>query len=102
MVSFVNAQGSVRIRFACSKALLLTFSSSNIVTHSTGSIKGDKYFFFYESRGGKCSSETKLFTKKRRNTIEKDHIYRTKQYLTFYRKIGCDLLNFRGVKNGYR
>ena len=34
------------IRLACSKALLLTISSSNIVTHSNGYIKGDKYFFF--------------------------------------------------------
>ena len=47
MISFVNAQGSVKIRLACSKALLLTISSSNIVTHSNGYIKGDKYFFFY-------------------------------------------------------
>ena len=31
----------------------------------------------------------------------KDHIYYTKQYQTFYRKIKCDLLNFRWVKNGY-
>ena len=28
-------------------------------------------------------------------------IYHTKQYQTFYRKIKCDLLNFRGAKNGY-
>ena len=46
MISFVNTQGSVKIRLACSKALLLTISSSNIVTHSNGYIKGDKYFFF--------------------------------------------------------
>ena len=45
MISFVNAQGSVKIRLACSKALLLTISSSNIVTNSNGYIKGDKYFF---------------------------------------------------------
>ena len=63
MISFVNAQGSVKIRLACSKALLLTISSSNIVTHSNGYIKGDKYFFFYKSRCGKCSPETKLFAK---------------------------------------
>ena len=49
MISFVNAQGSVKIRLACSKALLLTISSSNIITHSNGYIKGDKYFFFYKS-----------------------------------------------------
>ena len=46
MISFFNAQGSVKIRLACSKALLLTISSSNIVTLSNGYIKGDKYFFF--------------------------------------------------------
>ena len=46
MISLVNAQGSVKIRLACSKALLLTISCSNIVTHSNGYIKGDKYFFF--------------------------------------------------------
>ena len=56
MISFVNAQSSVKIRLACSKA-------SNIVTHSSGYIKGDKYFFFYKNRCGKCSPETKLFTK---------------------------------------
>ena len=55
MISFVNAQGSVKIRLACSKALLLTISSSNIITHSTAYIKGDKYFFFYKIRCGKCS-----------------------------------------------
>ena len=32
MISFVNAQSSVTIRLACSNALLLTISSSNIVT----------------------------------------------------------------------
>ena len=63
MISFVNAQGSVKIRLACSKALLLTISTSNIVTHSNGYINGDKYSFFYKSRRGKCSPETKLFTK---------------------------------------
>ena len=33
--------------------------------------------------------------------MQEDHIYHTKQYQTFYRKIKCDLLNFRGVKTGY-
>ena len=33
--------------------------------------------------------------------MQKDHIYHTKQYQTFYRKIKCDLFNFRGVKSGY-
>ena len=54
MISFVNAQGSVNIRLACSKALLLTISSSNIITHSNGYIKGEKFLFFYKSRSGKC------------------------------------------------
>ena len=34
MISFVDAQCSVKVRIACSKALLLTISSSNIVTYS--------------------------------------------------------------------
>ena len=36
-----------------------------------------------------------------RDIIQKDHIYHITQYQTFHRKIKCDLLNFRGVKNGY-
>ena len=63
MISFVNAQGSVKIRLACSKALLLTILSSNIVAYSNGYMKGDKYFLFYKSRCGNCSPETKPFTK---------------------------------------
>ena len=47
MISFINAQGSVKIRLACSKVLLLIISSSNIVTRSNG-----KYY-----------PETKLYTK---------------------------------------
>ena len=47
MISFANAQVSVKIRLACSKALLLTISSSNITTHSNSYIKGDKYLFLY-------------------------------------------------------
>ena len=43
---------------ACSKALLLTILSSNMVKHSNGYIKGDKYFFFYKNRCGKCSPKT--------------------------------------------
>ena len=38
MISFVNIQASVKFRLACSKTLLLTISSSNIVTHSNGYI----------------------------------------------------------------
>ena len=34
MISFISAQGLVKIRLACSKPLLLTISSSDIVTHS--------------------------------------------------------------------
>ena len=90
MISFVNAQDSVKITLAYSKALLLTISYSNTVTHSNGYLKGDKYFFFYKSRCGKS-----------RDAIQKNHIYHTKQYQTFYRKIKYGLLNFRGVKNAY-
>ena len=45
MISFANAQGLVKVRLACSRVFLLIISSSNIVTHSNGYIKGDKYFF---------------------------------------------------------
>ena len=58
-----QSPGSVNIRLACSKALLLTISLSNIVIHYNGYPKGDKYFFFYKNSCGKCSPETKLFTK---------------------------------------
>ena len=63
MVSFDNTQGSVKIRLPCSKAFLLTISSSNTVSHSDGCIKSDKYLFFCRSRCGKCSPETKPLTK---------------------------------------
>ena len=43
MTSFVNAQGSVKIRLACSKDLLLTVSSLNATTHSNGYINGEKW-----------------------------------------------------------
>ena len=99
MISFVNAQSSVKIRLACSKALLLAISSSNIVTHSNGYVKGDKYFFFLKV--GAENVLLKLNYIQSRNTIQKDHIYHTRQCQTFCRKIKCDLLNFRGVKNGY-
>ena len=39
---------------------LFTISSSNIVTHSNGYIKGDKHFFFYKSRCGECFPGIKL------------------------------------------
>ena len=47
MISFANAQDSVKIRLTCSKALLLTISSSNIATHSIGHIKGEKEIFLF-------------------------------------------------------
>ena len=72
-----------------------------MVTHSNGYIKDDKYYFFYKSRYGKYSTEIKLIIKYSRDTIQKDHIYDTKQYQTYYGKIKCDLSSFRGVKNGY-
>ena len=46
MISSINTQGSVKIRLACSKALILTISFSNIVTRSNSYTKDDKYFFF--------------------------------------------------------
>ena len=46
MISLTDALVSVKIRLACSRVLLLIISSSNIVTHSNGYIKGDKYLFF--------------------------------------------------------
>ena len=99
MISFVNAQSSVKIRLACSKTLFLTILSSNIVTHFNGYIEGDKCFYFYKSGCSKCSSEIKLITKYDKDTIQKDQIHYTKQYQTFYTKIKNDLLNFRGIKN---
>ena len=42
MILFVNAQGPVKIKLACSGALL----SPYIVTRSNGFIKGLKCFFF--------------------------------------------------------
>ena len=45
MISFVDDQGSIKIILACSKASLLTISSSNIVTHANGYIKFDISFF---------------------------------------------------------
>ena len=52
----------ISFRLASSKALSLTISSSNIVTNSTGYIKGDKYVV-HKSRCGKCYPETRLFKK---------------------------------------
>ena len=59
MISFANAQGSLKIRLVCSIVLLLIISSSNIVTHSNGYIKGNKYFFFM--RGSKWVYTIKIF-----------------------------------------
>ena len=57
---------------------------------------------FYESRCGKYSLEIKLFlwNRVRLDTIQKGHLSH-KQYEILYRKIKCDLLNFRGVQYGY-
>ena len=52
MISFVNTQGSVKIRLACSKALLVTISSSNIVTHSNGYKGGDEFSLFIKVGAG--------------------------------------------------
>ena len=49
MISFASVHGSVKTRLAYSKALLVTISSSNIVSHSNDHIKGDKYLFFIKA-----------------------------------------------------
>ena len=77
MISFANAQGSVKIRLACSKALLSTISSSNIFTHSNSYIDGNKHFFFYRNRFWQIISGNYLQS---RDIIQKDHIYHTKQH----------------------
>ena len=77
MISFVNAQDPVKIR-SCSKAFLLTIPSSNIVSNSTGYIKGDEYLFFCKSRCGKCFPRNKLFIKTSRDTLQKDHVHHAK------------------------
>ena len=69
-------------------------------TPSNGYIKGDKYFFFIKEDAAKVLLKLNCLLSKV-DTIEKDHIYHTKQYPTFYRKTKCELLNFRGVQNGY-
>ena len=46
MISFANDLVSVTNRLAFSRVFLLVISSSNIVTHSNGYIKGGRYFFF--------------------------------------------------------
>ena len=78
------------------KSFVITISFSNIATHSNGYTKGDKYFFFYKSRCGKCSPEAEIFAKSSRDTIQKDHIYHTKQYQTFYKKMKCDFKILEG------
>ena len=55
--------GLSKDKITCPKALLLTISSSNIVTHSNDYIKGDNISFFNKSSCSKCSPGTKLFTK---------------------------------------
>ena len=41
------------------------------------------------------------YLQSRIEATQKDDIFHTKQCQTFYRKMKCDLLNFRGVKSGY-
>ena len=68
-------------------------------THSNGHRKGNKYLFFIKV--GAANVFLKLnYLQRRVDTIQQDHISHTKQYQTFYRKMTCNLLNFRGVKNG--
>ena len=62
MISFGQRPGISKDQITTFKSLLLTILSSNIVTHYSY-IKGDKLLFFYKSTCGKCSPETKLFTK---------------------------------------
>ena len=59
--------------------------------------KSDKYLLFIKV--GATNHLLKLnYLLSRVDTIPKDHIYHTKQYQAFYRKIKYDLLNFRGIK----
>ena len=100
IISFVNVQSSVKIRLVCSRVLLLISSSSNIVIHSNGYTKGDKYFFSIKL--GAANVLLKLnFLLSIVDKILKNYVFYTKQYQTFYRKIKCPLLNFRGVQNRY-
>ena len=63
-------------------------------------MKGSKYLFFINL--GAVNLLLKLsYLYSRVGTIQKEYIYRTKQYQTFYRKINCGLSNFRGFQNGY-
>ena len=62
---------------------------------SDGHIKGNKYLFFIKV--GEANMLLKL--NYLQNRVDTTHIYHTKQYQTFYRKIKCDLLSVRGVQN---
>ena len=53
------------------------------------------------SRGAGDSGRITQTSNKVEYTQNKDYIYHTKQYQTFYRKIKCDLFSFRGVQNRY-
>ena len=83
-----------RLNFNCSAC------KGPLRTHSNGYIKGGKYLFFV-----KVSAENFLLKLNwscvKVDKIQKDHTYHTKQYQTFYKKIKCDLLNFREVQNLY-
>ena len=66
MISFTNAQGSVKIRLACSKVLLLINDFDRISdVYKKRQIflfyKRRQIFIFYKSRCGKFSLEIKLF-----------------------------------------
>ena len=50
MISFVNAQGFVKIALACLKAFLLTISSSNIATDSNDYLNVANISFFIKVR----------------------------------------------------
>ena len=77
-------------------------------THSHGYVKGDKYFFFIKGdkylffiKVGVTNVLLKLnYLQSRVDTIEKYHVFQTKQYQTFHRKIKCDSQILEGYKMG--
>ena len=79
MISFANAQGSVKMKIACSKVLLLInyFDRRLYSLLRIHYIKGNKYFFFVNV--GAANLLLKLNCLKSRH-IQKDHISHTKQY----------------------
>ena len=74
MISNTNAQGSVKIRLACSRVLFLIISSSNIVVRlHNGYTKGDKYFFFIKVSVANVLLKLNYLLS-RVDSIQKDHI----------------------------